>query len=246
MTALANDKGRGERLFFTAMAVLLAISVFLGFARTFYLAPLFPGAQELAPPEPFFFFHGAVFTAWIIVLLIQVWLVRAGDIGMHRKLGVIGAVVAVAVFLTGMIGAVVAAQRPGGFIGPPIPPEGFFIVPVLDMVFFGLCVFLALRWRSDSQSHKRLMLLATLSICQAALVRIPFPPLGDAAGPVIQMLFSLLFVVAMAAWDKRTLGRVHPVTLWAGIALVLSQPLKIAVASIGAVQALMRPLLGIG
>ena len=67
------------------MAVLLAISVFLGFARTFYLAPLFPEAQEFAPPEPFFFFHGAVFTAWIIVLLAQVWLVRVGDIGMHRK-----------------------------------------------------------------------------------------------------------------------------------------------------------------
>lgn len=228
------------------MAVVLAISVFVGFARTFYLSPLFPGAQELAPPEPFFSFHGAVFTAWIIVLLAQVWLVRAGDIGMHRKLGAIGGVVAVAVFLTGMIGAVMAAQRPGGFIGPPIPPEGFIIVPVLDMLLFGLFVFLALRWRSDSQSHKRLMLLATLSICQAALVRIPFPPLGDAAGPVIQMLFSVVFVAAMAAWDKRTLGRVHPVTLWAGIVLVVSQPLKVLVATFAAVQELMRPLLGIG
>jgi hypothetical protein len=31
----------------------------------------------------------------------------------------------------------------------------------------------------------------------------------------------------MAVWDYRSRGRVHPVTLWGGLALVLSQPLRL-------------------
>ncbi len=244
MTAAASRKS--ERLFFTVMACALAVGVFAGFARTFYLSPLFPEAREFIPPEAFFSFHGAVFTAWIIVLLAQVWLIRANDLPMHRKLGIVGGMLAVAVVIVGVVGAVIAAKRGTGFIGAPIPPEGFVIVPLLDMVLFGLYVFLALRWRADSQSHKRLMLLATLSICQAAFVRIPFPPLGDAGGPFMQMTLTILFVAVMAVWDKRTLGQVHRVTLWAGTVLVISQPLKIAVASTAAFQSLGRALLGIG
>ena len=244
MTLVPNRKR--ERLFFTLMACALAVGVFVGFARTFYLSPLFPEAREFIPPEGFFTFHGAVFTAWIIVLLAQVWLIRANDLAMHRKLGTAGGILALAVVVVGVIGAVVAAKRGTGFIGVPIPPEGFVIVPLLDMLLFGLYVFLALRWRADPQSHKRLMLLATLSICQAAFVRIPFPPLGDAGGPFMQMTLTILFVAVMAVWDWRTLGRVHRVTLWAGLILVISQPLKIAVASTAAWQSLGRALLGIG
>ncbi len=39
----------------------------------------------------------------------------------------------------------------------------------------------------------------------------------------------LLFIVAIGVWDWRTRGRLHPLTLWGGLALIVSQPLRLAV-----------------
>ena len=63
------DQAQGRR-FFQIAAILMAVVVFAGFARTFFLRPLFPDGQELAPPEPFFFYHGLVFSAWMIWLVL--------------------------------------------------------------------------------------------------------------------------------------------------------------------------------
>ena len=48
-----------ERRFYTGMALLVLASVFLGFARTYFLRPWFPEVQHLAPPESFFFYSTA-------------------------------------------------------------------------------------------------------------------------------------------------------------------------------------------
>ena len=225
-----------ERNFYTVMTLALALGVFVGFARTFYLQPLFPEARQYAAPERFFYLHGAIFTAWIVLLVAQAWLIRARNIALHRRLGVAGVGLAVLVIVTGIYGALLAANRPGGFIGVPMSPEAFLIVPLLDLVLFGLFVGLAIHWRGNPQAHKRLMLFATLSITQAAFVRISPSFLGEFAGPIMQMLLTFLFVLAVALWDFSATRRLHPATLWAGIPLFISQPLRIPVGETAAWQ----------
>jgi hypothetical protein len=39
---------------------------------------------------------------------------------------------------------------------------------------------------------------------------------------------TAVFVLAMAIYDGRRHGRVHPVTLWGGLALLLSFPIRVA------------------
>ena len=216
-----------ERNFYTFMTLALGVGVFVGFARTFFLRPMFPEASELAAPESYFYVHGAIFTAWILLLILQAWFIRSRRVALHTSIGTAGIFLATVVAITGVYGALLAANRPGGFIGVPMGPEAFLIVPVLDIVFFVLFVALAIYWRRNPQAHKRLMLFATLSICQAAFVRISPPFLGEFAGPIMQMLLSFLFVATVATWDFRTSRRLHPATLWAGIPLFLSQPLRI-------------------
>ncbi len=230
MDRSATTSRRNERRFFFAMALALVAGVFVGFSRTFYLKPLFPEAQAYAPEEAFFYGHGILFTLWMLLLLAQVQLVRAGRIVTHRSLGQLGILLAAAVVVVGAYGALIAANRPGGFIGVPMAPEAFLFVPLLDVALFALFVGLAVAWRRDMQSHKRLMFLATLSISQAAFVRITPAFLGDFAGPIMQLALTLGFIVALATWDVRTTRRLHPVTLWAGIPLFLSQPLRLVVA----------------
>ncbi len=112
-----------ERRFYTGMAFLMLGAVLLGFSRTFFLAPWFPEAAHLAPPEPYFFYvHGVFFTAWILLLIVQPLLVANRRVDVHRKVGWFGAGLAAVVVTVGVTGALIAASRPGGFIGVPIPP----------------------------------------------------------------------------------------------------------------------------
>jgi hypothetical protein len=41
---------------------------------------------------------------------------------------------------------------------------------------------------------------------------------------------SFVFLLAVVAWDLATIRRLHPATLWGGLLLVVSQPLRLAIA----------------
>jgi len=220
---------RRASIFFGACSIAMAAVVFAGFSRTFFLKSWFPEAQILAAPEPIFYLHGTVFTAWIVLVIVQVFLVRSGNTLTHRKLGVAGGVLAVAVFSLGMTGALVAAGRPGGFIGVPDPPLTFLAVPVFDMLLFALFVGMAIVRRGNAQNHKRLMFLATVNLLQAAFIRMIPARVVEITGPMLSSWLPDLFIVALAIWDIRTQRRVHPVTLWAGALIIISQPLRLMI-----------------
>jgi hypothetical protein len=210
-----------DRRFFLAMSIAIALVVFVGFAPTFYLR-----AYYHAEPLPSVFaIHGAVFSAWVVLFVVQAALVSARRTDIHRKLGVAGGVLAVLMLAMGYQAAIAAARR--GFSTPGLPPPLVFLaVPMFDLVVFAALVGAALWYRRNPATHKRLMLLAMLAVITAAIARLPgVLPLGPPA------FFGLtdLFLVAGIAWDKWTRGNVHPAYIWGGLFLVLSQPLRLVV-----------------
>jgi hypothetical protein len=76
-----------DRRFFTGLAVAVALSVFAGFAPTYYLKGLY-GTRALSP---FLHFHGMLFTSWILLFVTQTALVAAKRTDLHRRLGIVGA-----------------------------------------------------------------------------------------------------------------------------------------------------------
>lgn len=221
--ALGRAAWPAERKFFLTMTVILAIVVLVGFSRSFFLSPLFPGWP--APGEPFFRWHGTAFAAWFALLVVQASLISGRRVQLHRRLGVAGACLAAAMVVLGIAGALIGATRPGGFIGSPIPPLVFLVIPLVEMPLFGTLVGLAIWKRNVAQSHKRLMLIASITLTSAALAR--WPVIG-AGGPLGFFGAVDVFLVALALWDWKSLGRLHPVTKWAGAIVVLSQPLRLA------------------
>lgn len=233
MTTLVRARvhWRAERYFYTGMTFIMLAAVFLGFSRTFFLRHWFPEAARLSPPEPFFFYvHGVCFTAWILLVVIQPLLVANRQVTLHRKFGWFGAGLAAAVVAVGVLAALIAARRPGGFIGIPVPPLQFLVVPLTDLALFALFIVLAVVRRRDTQSHKRLMLLATIALLDAAVTRWPF---GDMTAGIAGSMFTVtdlcvdLFLVPMIIWDIASRGRVHNVTLIGGLGLIASQPLRL-------------------
>jgi hypothetical protein len=94
----------------------------------------------------------------------------------------------------------------------------FLAILTWDMVLFSAMVSAGYLMRKRPDWHRRLMFLATLSMCHAGPARIAVPSFV-----VLGVAFYIPdhFIIAAAAWhDHRTLGRVHPVyrivwPLWA-------------------------------
>lgn len=223
-STITADRTIAERRFYTGMAVAILMSVLVGFGRSFYLKPLFP--DRPVPAEPLFYVHGAAFTLWIFVFVAQVSLISRGNVALHRKIGLASSLLVLAMFVLGVWGALTAASRATGFVGLPVPPLQFLAVPLFDMIVFPAFIAMAYARRNNPQSHKRWMVLATLNLITAAIARWP---VVESLGPLAYFGITDLFIVALAVWDFRSRGRLHPVTLWGGLLMILSQPLRLVV-----------------
>lgn len=218
-----------EHRFYLGFAIAAMAAVVTGFARTFLLRHWFPEWVAVhGAPEPYFYWHGALFLGWFVLLIVQPWLIGAGRVDLHRRVGTFGAGLAAAMVVIGTYGALLAARRPSGFIDVPLPPLEFLIVPLRDLALFGAFVALAVVRRRDAQSHKRFMLLATIAILDAAIARWPYVMDIQLPEPWFNIadLIADAYLIAIATWDFASRGRLHPVTLWGGLALIVSQPLR--------------------
>lgn len=213
--------GRHDRRFFVAMAAVIAVIVFFGFAPTFYLR----GFYNPEPLATVFKIHGLVFTSWVVLFVVQTALVSARRTDVHRRLGVVGGVLAALMLVVGYQAALAAARR--GFSVPGLPPPLVFLaVPMFDLLVFATLVGSGLYLRKSPASHKRLMLLATVAVLTAAIARLPYVlPFGP---PAFFGLTDLLILAAMG-YDWRTRGRVTPALLWGGLFLIASQPLRLMI-----------------
>lgn len=206
-----------DRIFYSGMATVMALAVFVGFAPTFYLRPwfdwpLYSGERTLTRLASV---HGAIFSAWVVLFLVQTGLVAARRVATHRRLGIAGALLAAAMIVVGLKAAFAAAAR--GAAPPGVDAITFLAVPVVHVVVFTTFVSAAIWRRRDRESHKRLMLLAYVAIVGPAVARIPGPPfLGVAV---------LVLLVAMGmAYDRYSRRSIHPTYLWGGALLALSGP----------------------
>ena len=76
---------RREHLFFTLLPIAMVAVVFVGFSRTYYLKSMY-GTPELAW---LYHVHGAAFTMWLLLLIVQPALVLARRTPVHRQVGTV-------------------------------------------------------------------------------------------------------------------------------------------------------------
>lgn len=222
----------GQRWFWLVGALFASLVVFVGFSPTFYLRTLF-GTPELSSLQ---LVHGMVFTAWIVLLVVQAGLVATNRRDLHRVLGAFGALLLLAMCVVGY--RMVIASGRSGFTPDPakVSALSFMAVPLFDLGVFALLVLAALLLRARSDWHKRLMLVATLSLLPPAIARVAlqFPPL-----PVLPIAFggTALVIVAAMGLDRVMLRRLHPAMLWGGVLIILSLPARLWIGGTQAWQA---------
>ena len=224
VSAAAVRAGRRTRRFYVGMAIAIAITVFVGFSRSYYLKSWY-GTREL---NGLLHLHGLIFTTWVLFFVAQTTLVATGRTYLHRKMGVAGVVLAALVVI---VGTTVAITRVKTGISPipGVPALSFLAIPFFDMLVFSILVTAAVYLRRRREAHKRLMTLSMITLLPAPIARMSFLPLPP--GPPTFFALADLFIVALLIYDVITRRKVHPATIWGGLLIVASQPLRLMISA---------------
>src|SRR5215471_10565515 len=142
-----------DRSFYSAMAISMALAVFIGFARTYYLSAYFGTATTITgrPFSSVVQLHAALFTAWVLLFVVQTSLVATRRVAVHRRLGIAVAMLAVMMLLVGTATALQLALRGGA--PPGVDPRAFLAVPLGDMFVFATLLTSALWLRKNKEAH---------------------------------------------------------------------------------------------
>jgi uncharacterized membrane protein YozB (DUF420 family) len=217
---------RPRRQFVIGIGIVSAALVLAGFAKTFYLRPLF--LDEALPSLAVV--HGVIMSAWVALFIAQVWLVSRGNVRWHRRLGLAGMVL-VPLMLGLAVAMAILAMRAGHSPVPQVTPQQFLAVPLFNIAVFVGLAGTGLLLRRHCETHRRLMLLAMLCLLPPAIARIPQALDVFRAGSLFLAIgVTAILVIACAVRDTRANHRLHPVFLIGGLATILVLPLAVVVA----------------
>ena len=211
--------------FYAVFAVALAAFVFVAFARTFYLRHWF----DVPPINVLLYIHSIVFTAWVVLFVIQTRLIAAQNYRTHMQLGIAGVVLAALVVIFGFATAIGSASA------PRMRPMGmnsqqFVLIPLVAIASFAGLVTAAVALRKRADLHKRLMTLAMIAVLGPPTARIIFVTNTGAHFAAIQMAVHAAFLAWCLVSDWRKYRIVHPVYSIGGALLLISLPLRAIIA----------------
>lgn len=156
----------------------------------------------------------------VVLFLVQVRLVAVHRTDLHRRLGVIGAVLALLVVVVGATTIIVRGKlhyRPGHSLAG-------LAFQLSILLVFAVLVGAAILFRRRSNYHKRLMLLACVSILMPAIIRIPLRFIEASA--LVGFALIDLCVLAYVGVDTVRNRRLHPAFGWGALLIIASQPLS--------------------
>jgi len=212
-----NTGGISFERFHAAMAWLLVVAAVGGFAPR--SIAIVNGTMPMPPLVVHL--HAAVMASWVTLLAVQASLVLMGRIDLHRKFGLASLVVGPLVLIMLVAITIIRQNDAAGTPAAPIVNNILF-VQIRSILLFPTFFIWALRTRrTDPQTHKRMMLLATLMLLDAAIARMSWLPGNEFPKHYLAVhLYLLLLFVPLLLHDVIRLGRIHRAWVW-GLVLIL-------------------------
>jgi len=203
------------------MAILFIVVAVTGFTPS--SVAIVTGARPT--PPLIVHLHAAAMSAWLILLLAQTLFMASGRPDVHKSLGVASFILGPVMFV------IMSALVIRGFLGylnpRTLPPPAVLGTAIAFQTFimaraallFGLFFFWAIAIRrSAPETHKRMMILATFVVIDAAIFRISWLPgtgaAGGAQGPVLigydlTHIYQLTLLAPVMLYEIVRFKRVH-------------------------------------
>jgi hypothetical protein len=187
-----------ERYFYSIATLLLLALVLVGFQLFYFHGQMYPGRPLTPPIKTLIILHGTAMLLWILLAIVQPFLVAGGDRRTHMALGKVAAIIAVCLVVLGLkMGIASCKVAPPDLMYGPLTPKQFLIVPVGDIALFALFVTLGVSFRKRPDIHKPMMFLASLAAVGAAISRMDF--LNHLyMGTIWEKLFGFFFFTVVA------------------------------------------------
>lgn len=219
--AATGSRQRVGRWFYINVALLMILLNVVAFGPSI----IDPSSRNVPLPlTPLVTAHGIVSAALLLLFLLQSTLVATRNIAVHRRVGIVGAVLAVIFVVTGFFTVIEDARR--GFdlsgdisrVPPPpgiqAPPEAATLILLSFFVAFAILFGVALGYRHRPGVHKRLMFFAMVELTSTPVAHvIGHWPVLQPWSPVIIPGSFIAFLSTSAIYDRVSQGRIHPVSL---------------------------------
>ena len=216
----------GRRRFAPSFSFVLVLVMCLFVFGGFGMHSALPALQgEFPPAPPIVHLHGVVFVSWMLLLLVQTGLVNAGQIKLHRSLGMWGIAHAAAIMILGLFLQLIAS-RSGMDAGRDPGTDGLYLGL---LAFIGFVPLFTLAIRNAARRphvHRSLILLAMLAVLPPGVNRFWFRALGlDDPIPTFWLYLTLWTMAAAILWnERRTTGRINALT-WLGAGFIVAEGL---------------------
>lgn len=192
---------RSDGFFYSGAALVILVLTVIGF-WPFYARGLAFGDRTISPGIlPLVRVHAAAMSAWVILFLAQSLLIRTRNHRLHMKLGWSALVIASTIGSTGALIAVRSVKADPDFQFWGMEYRQFLLVMLAEVGLYTSFVMAGLWFRKRPETHRSMMLLASLSILGGATVRTPFffPIFGEAGwmgifGPIFALGVTFLLV----------------------------------------------------
>lgn len=216
---------KARNRFFLIASALMTLIVFLGFLPSFYFR-----AQFRDTPLPVHLIvHGVIMTVWQLLFLAQTILVAAGRTDLHRRLGMAGAGLAIAVIASGIQASLAQRTAYAGMADAfPFPISDLIVSNLFGFAIFGGLVAAAIRFRRDRAAHPRLIFWACVVTMGPAVT--PMRTLGSIIAPyfpaTIPPEVSLVWIAwaALLCHDWFSARKFHPATIVGGMLILFIGP----------------------
>lgn len=216
--------------FFFWMALAMAFFIFSGFGLT-YLQPM--ATRTGLPLPPIVHLHGVVFFSWILLLVVQPLLVNTGNVKLHRSVGTFGIVIAAMLILMGSLITIMFAGSQIGNRTPDYP--NLMYLSVMAVIGFAALFCLAIRNVRTPESHKRLILFATIFLLPPGINRLYMVLFELVNAPVFWTYLTMdMLVVAILIYDWRSLGKISKASMIGASCVVVPHVLHVVLADSGA------------
>jgi len=172
--------------------------------------------------------HTIVAAAFLLVFLVQTLLVVARRTTAHRRLGVVGVLLAGAFTAIGAFTVITETRRGFDLSGALVPrattlEPGILLGPIIGVILFAILVAAAVLYRHRPDIHKRLMLLAlvgALAPAPVAHLEGHWPALVPYAIP-LAIVANVCLLGLSPFYERIAGGRMHPISLWGGVGVLL-------------------------
>ncbi len=209
--------------FFVYIGLIGLFGAFTGFMGTFFL----PISKRTFTAPFIIYLHGAFAFGWIILFVTQTFLIHYKNNKAHITLGFLGIGIALGAGLTMVPAGIYATDKDlaKGF-------GDFSYVQTTgsctSALLFLILVLLGLFYRANGKVHKRFMLLATILVLWPAWFRFRhyFPSVPR---PDIWFGIVLSDGLIILSWilDKKVNGKIHPVLLYGGLAIIVENVIEV-------------------